>query len=113
MYLRTLHVFSFVVAIVQHHLSLSFVFVKGIHVEELKQETNFEELINCVIKELNESSKTYDENTHKFPKKYLTGIEFHQVWQTMAQFVMECIFFSFTLIKSNVSCHFFFWGPEK
>lgn len=79
--------------IVQHQLSLSFVFVKGIHVEELKQETNFEESINSVIKELNESSKTNDENTHKSPKKCLTGIEFHRVWQNMAQFVMECIFF--------------------
>ncbi|KAK7848242.1 hypothetical protein CFP56_005470 [Quercus suber] len=59
--------------------------VKGMHVEELENETVDKRLIDSAIKELDESS--IDDVTHKFPKNYHTCIQIYQVLQTLAQFV--------------------------
>lgn len=59
---------------------------KGIYVEELKHETVREELIDSVIKELDESSEIKDNN---FPENYQTCIHFYQPLQTMSQFGMK------------------------
>ncbi|KAK7814001.1 hypothetical protein CFP56_004022 [Quercus suber] len=58
----------------------------GIYVEELKHETVREELIDSVIKELDESSEIKDNN---FPETYQTCIHFYQPLQTMSQFGMK------------------------
>nr|XP_023885414.1 nuclear factor NF-kappa-B p105 subunit-like [Quercus suber] len=57
-----------------------------IYVEELKHETVREELIDSVIKELDESSEIKDNN---FPETYQTCIHFYQPLQTMSQFGMK------------------------
>lgn len=59
---------------------------KGIYVEELKPETVCGELIDSVIKELDESSEIKDNN---YPENYQTCIHFYQLLQTMSQFGMK------------------------
>ncbi|XP_050264349.1 uncharacterized protein LOC126708593 isoform X1 [Quercus robur] len=57
-----------------------------IYVEELEHETVDKRLIDSAIKELDESS--IDDITHKFPKNYHICIQFYQVLQTLAPFVI-------------------------
>ena len=59
--------------------------MKGIHVEELKNEAVRQELIDSVIKGLCESSGPIDECNNNFPVNYQTCIMFFQLPWIMAK----------------------------